>query len=73
MTDPFQILKRITFSRMFLGKMKKFKTLNVILVKNMSKGFITLKIRDKTDHSSSKYGPSNLLFRFTNVCTGQTY
>ena len=61
---------------MFSGKINKFKTLNLILVKNMEKRFTVLKIRNsflgklKLD-SLQYYELCNLLFHFTDFCIGQ--
>ena len=41
---PFKILEKSTFSLMFYGKIKKFKTLISRLFKNISRGFTSLKI-----------------------------
>ena len=38
-----QNFEKVTFSQMFFGSTKKFKTLNLSLVKIMGKGFTTLK------------------------------
>ena len=67
----FKILKKLTFLQMFFGKIKNFKTLSLKLIKNMGRGFTSLKVWNKIHHSSRNYGTSNLLFRFTAFCIGQ--
>ena len=61
---PINTLKNITFSK------KKFKTLNLTLLKNMGESFTSLKTSYETNYSSGNYEPSNLLFRFINFCIG---
>ena len=56
---------------MFLGKIKKFKTFNLTLLKHMGRRSRSQKIGNKTDHSSQNYRACNLLFRFTKLCIGQ--
>ena len=43
------------------------KALKFLLVKNMTNHFSHIKISTNRDYSSQNYGPSNVLFRFTDL------
>ena len=57
------------FSQMVIGRIKKFKILNLLLIKNMGRGFTFLKIGNKTDHTFKQ----TMLSRFTNFCVHEPH
>ena len=61
--DLLKFLKMYVSMAMF-WKTKNVQTLIFILVKNMDKDFLDLKILITKDHSSLNYRPLNLLFHF---------
>ena len=58
---------------MFFWKTKTVQALNFLLVKNIGKDILDLKILIIKDHSSLNYRPLNLLFRFTDSTMAHPY
>ena len=70
---PLKFLKIYVLWRCFFEKQKLFKLWTFLLVKNIGKDILDLKILITRDHSSLNYRPLNLLFRFTDSTIGHPY